>query len=88
MTESEKAEMACESCTMPIESGHYCAHCVGADGELIAFEEAFERMVQWARRHDPDLSQADAERQTYGFMKERPAWREHPTVVAATGGAR
>ena len=39
-------------------------------------------MIQWVQRKDADLSREDAERQTYAFMSERPAWKNHPQVVA------
>lgn len=73
----------CQSCTMPIESGPYCEYCA-TDGELIPFEECFERMIQWTMRKTPKLERAEAERRTYAFMSERPAWKDHPRVVAAT----
>jgi len=33
----------CESCSMPIESGQYCAHCVDKDGKLQPFEEPWRK---------------------------------------------
>ena len=47
------ADISCESCGMPIETGRYCAHCTDADGRLQPFEERFERMVAWQARRTP-----------------------------------
>ena len=33
---------ACESCSMPIESGTYCQYCVTENGELQPFDERFD----------------------------------------------
>ncbi len=71
----------CESCTMPIESGRYCAHCVDDEGQLQDFDTRFERMVQWQLKSHPEQSQADAESATLAFMATTPAWRDHPRVV-------
>lgn len=76
-------EKHCESCGMPIESGPYCRHCVDEHGKLQAFEERFERMVQWQLRKNPDTARARAERETLAYMAKMPAWREHPRVRAA-----
>jgi hypothetical protein len=46
-------EHHCESCGMPIESGTYCQHCVDEHGKLQAFDERFERMVQWQLGQKP-----------------------------------
>ena len=75
----------CESCSMPIESGHYCQYCVTTDGALQPFEERFEKMVGWQLRQKPGTSRADAERDTIAFMAKMPAWREHPQVRARLG---
>ena len=77
------AKHPCESCSMPIESGRYCAYCVTATGELQPFEERFEKMVGWQQRQRPGLSRADAERETLAFMAKMPAWKDHPRVAAA-----
>lgn len=71
----------CESCGMTIESGPYCQYCVDESGELRSFEEQFERMVQFARRRDADLTPADAEARTLEYMATMPAWRDHPRVT-------
>lgn len=71
----------CESCSMPIESGRYCSYCTTPTGELQPFEERFEKMVGWQLRSKPELSRAQAERETIAFMASMPAWREHPRVL-------
>lgn len=73
----------CESCSMPIETGRYCAHCVGPDGELQSFDERFGRMVDWQARRNPEQSRAEVETATLRYMATLPAWRDHPRVVAA-----
>ncbi len=74
-----------ESCGMPIESGRYCEHCTDADGQLMAFDERFERMVAWQARREPGASRADLEAKTLAYLATMPAWRDHPRVVAARG---
>jgi hypothetical protein len=74
-------EHHCDSCGMPIESGPYCQYCVDAQGQLQAFEERFERMVQWQLRQKPDLTRPQAERETLAYMAKMPAWRDHPRVA-------
>ncbi len=73
---------ACESCSMPIETGNYCQYCVTSTGELQPFEERFQKMVGWQLRQKPGLSRMDAERETLAFMATMPAWRDHPQVRA------
>ncbi len=70
----------CESCGMPIENGTYCQYCLGPDGKLQAFEERFERMVQWQLRKKPSGGRAQAERDTLAYMATMPAWKDHPKV--------
>jgi hypothetical protein len=41
---------ACESCSMPIESGRYCAYCVDERGELQPFETRFANAGSASRR--------------------------------------
>lgn len=72
----------CESCGMPIEAGPYCSHCVDEQGKLQAFDERFERMVQWQARREPNVSRADLEDKTLAYMATMPAWRDHPRVKA------
>lgn len=79
------ADVRCESCGMPIESGHYCVHCTDAEGHLQPFDERFERMVAWQARRHPDASRAELEAQTLAYLATMPAWRDHPRVVAAAG---
>ena len=71
---------SCESCGLPIENGHYCKHCVDANGHLQAFDVRFERMVQWALREDSALSREAAEKRTLTYMSGMPAWANHPRV--------
>ena len=74
----------CERCSMPIESGTYCQHCVTPSGGLQPFEERFEKMVGWQMRQKPGLSRAQAERDTLALMARMPAWKNHPRVTAAS----
>jgi hypothetical protein len=67
---------------MPIEAGPYCQYCVGQDGQLQAFDERFERMVQWQLKQKPGLLRAQAERETLAYMATMPAWKNHPRVKA------
>ena len=73
----------CQSCAMPIESGSYCKYCADENGNLQPFEERFERMVQWMSRQKPDLSPAEARKQTLAYIAQMPAWRDHPKVKEA-----
>ena len=71
----------CESCSMPIESGRYCAHCTDEAGNLQAFEDRFERMIGWEQRRNPDVPRDELERRTKAYMATMPAWRDHPGVA-------
>lgn len=73
--------LACQSCTMPIESGDYCVHCAPG-GELIAFDECLQRMMQWTLRNHPDYGRERAEAETRRFMSTMPAWKDHPALRA------
>ncbi len=73
----------CESCSMPIETGPYCQHCVDAQGKLQPFDERFERMIAWQARRTPDRSRSELESATLAFMAKMPAWKDHPRVRAA-----
>ena len=73
----------CESCGMPIESGPYCSYCVDAQGKLQAFDERFERMVQWQMRQKPGTERKTAEKETLAYMAKMPAWKDHPRVKPA-----
>lgn len=77
------ADVSCESCGMPIETGRYCLHCTDAEGCLQPFEERFERMVAWQARRDPASSREDLERATLAYLATMPAWRDHPAVRAS-----
>lgn len=77
----------CQSCSMPIESGRYCQHCVDARGNLQSFEERFDRMCAWQSRRDPDASAEQVRAATLAFLSTMPAWRDHPTVRAAAAGS-
>jgi hypothetical protein len=70
----------CESCSMPIETGRYCQHCVDERGQLQSFEARFERMISWQQRRTPGASRAELEAATLAFMGRMPAWRDHPRV--------
>ena len=83
------ATTSCESCGMPMRGsadhapGHpesaYCVHCSTPEGDLVAFEERFERMVQWERRKS-GLARPQAEVATRAYMRQMPAWRNHPAL--------
>jgi hypothetical protein len=51
----------CKSCGIPIENGCFCGYCTDDAGNLQAFEERFERMVQWTLRQGESMSQAHAD---------------------------
>lgn len=70
----------CQSCGMAIENGAYCQYCVDEHGNLQAFEERFERMIQWVLRREPDVPRAEAEARTRAYMRTMPAWRNHPQI--------
>jgi hypothetical protein len=73
---------ACESCSMPIETGRYCQYCVDENGALQKFEDRFERMVSWQARKTPGASRGEIEKETLAFMARMPAWKDHPRVKA------
>jgi len=68
---------------MPIEAGPYCEHCLDERGNLQAFDERFERMVQWQARREPNAPRADLETKTLAYMATMPAWKDHPRVKGA-----
>lgn len=76
---------SCESCGMPIESGHYCVHCTDETGALESFDSRFAKMVAWQTRRAPGSSPAEVERDTLAYLATMPAWRDHPLVRAAAG---
>jgi hypothetical protein len=79
----------CDSCGMPLESAadhalgdaesSHCKHCA-PDGVLQPFEERFERMVQWTVRSE-GVDRAVAETRTRDYMRQMPAWRDHPALA-------
>lgn len=71
---------SCQSCSMTIESGELCHHCSDPEGNLISFDECVERFMQWTRRQEPDLPEAEARRKTVEYMGAMPAWKDHPRV--------
>jgi hypothetical protein len=57
----------------------WCRYCSTPEGGLQAFEERFERMVQWEMRRN-GLGRAEAESATRTYMRQMPAWRDHPAL--------
>ena len=80
----------CISCGMPMAGaddhapGHpdsrWCAHCSQPDGGLQAFDERFERMVQWEVKMN-HRDRPTAEAATRAYMKTMPAWKDHPSLA-------
>lgn len=79
----------CESCGMPMATADdhapgqpasaYCRFCSTPTGDRQAFEERFTRMTQWEmRQHGVD--RATAEAATRAYMRQMPAWRDHPAL--------
>lgn len=79
---TETKKHACESCSMPIESGKYCQYCSDDQGQLQPFDERFERMIAFQQRRTPEASRAELEKATLAFMAKMPAWKDHPRVIA------
>ena len=75
----------CESCGMPIESGHYCSMCTDEQGHLQSFDDRFERMTAWQARSKPDATREQIESDTLDYMATMPAWRDHPAVAGRAG---
>lgn len=75
-----KLRTKCESCGLPVEVGHYCQHCVDADGNLQTFDERLDRLSGWLRNRREGLSQAEAEAAALEQMSKMPAWRAHPAL--------
>lgn len=73
--------LTCESCSMPIETGRYCAHCTDAEGNLQGFEERFAAMTTWRLDREPGLDREAAEAETLAWMATMPAWADHPAVT-------
>ena len=84
-----RIDETCVSCGMPMATsadhapGHphsaWCAHCSAPNGDLQAFEERFERMLQWEMRRN-GADRATAEAATRAYMRTMPAWRDHPAL--------
>jgi hypothetical protein len=79
------SKTTCESCGMPIEAGPYCEYCLDEHGNLQAFDERFERMVQWQARREPSSARAALEKKTLAYMATMPAWKDHPRVKGRAG---
>ena len=77
----KQTPLTCESCGMPIESGHYCQYCTDADGNLQDFDIRFAGMVDWQARHNPGATREQLEAETRAHMATLPAWRNHPKLV-------
>ena len=75
--------LTCESCSMPIESGHYCEYCTDENGNLQDFDTRFAAMVDWQQRRTPDASRDTIEAETRSYMSGMPAWRNHPRLSNA-----
>lgn len=82
-------DLNCESCGMPIESGHYCQYsqysqyCTDERGNLADFDTRFAAMVDWQQRRTPDASREAIEAETRSYMSGMPAWRNHPKLASA-----
>ncbi len=70
----------CQSCAMPIETGHYCPHCADANGNLHGFDETVARMSQFWRSQDASLTDESARKKTLAYMAGMPAWKDHPKL--------
>jgi hypothetical protein len=73
----------CQSCGMPISSGHYCQYCADSDGRLHGFAETVERMSQFMQSRDQTLSPEQARQATLAHMATMPAWQNHPELGPA-----
>jgi hypothetical protein len=62
---------------MPIEAGHYCQHCVDADGKLGSYESRVEGMAAFMMGRDPSLTREAAIQKTKEYMSTMPAWKNH-----------
>jgi Putative zinc ribbon domain len=81
--------ISCVSCGMPMETAEdhapkrpdstWCRHCSTPEGDLQGFDERFERMMQWNMRQD-GLDRTAAEAATRAYMRNMPAWRDHPSL--------
>lgn len=76
----------CDSCSMPIETGSLCEHCVDEQGHLQSFEVRFARMTDWQARRHPEQPRERIEADTIAYLATMPAWRDHPEVRARLRG--
>jgi hypothetical protein len=72
----------CQSCGMPINTGHYCQYCADSEGKLHGFDETVARMSQFMKRQDAKLTDEAARDQTLAHMAKMPAWQDHPKLKA------
>jgi hypothetical protein len=70
----------CQSCGMPINTGHFCNYCADAAGNLHGFDETVTRMAQFWRSQDPTLTEEAAKKKTLDYMSTMPAWKNHPKL--------
>ena len=71
---------SCQSCGLTIESGPYCEYCTDDTGALQSFDERVARMSQFMREREPTITPEDAKARTLAYMRNMPAWRDHPRV--------
>ena len=76
---------ACQSCSMPVEAGPYCVHCVDESGALQAFDVRFAAMLEYAKRKSPERSTEELEERTLAYMRTMPAWKDHPGLSDTRG---
>lgn len=67
--------MKCESCGMPIESGHYCDHCIDDHGKLQTLDERLKRLTLFMQSRDPSLTSEEAREKAKDYMRQMPAWK-------------
>ncbi len=71
----------CQSCSMPIDNGHYCQYCTDPEGHLISFSTALERMTQFAQEKMGKTDPTEARQSVLDFMSTMPAWKDHPDLA-------
>ena len=74
--------LTCQSCSMPIDNGHYGQYCTDSGGQLISFSTAFDRMTQFAQQKMGKADPAEARTSVLEFMSTMPAWKDHPDLLA------
>ena len=75
----------CPSCGISMPAETLCDNCRAPDGGLRDFEETLERFSQWAISHD-GVAPQEARAKSLAYMATRPAWKDHPAVLAALAG--